>query len=283
MLIMGDKTLGHSVQSEAVGFRLGGHRFAVVRVTGESHQKKREACDDFWAVATEGAATAFVIADGAGSAPLGQEGAQAIASALAESMVRPRLALLVTAGETAVEELKHTIVMETERVRLRLAQAHPYRDTTAALKLYAATVIGFVAVDNHVISFQVGDGFGACVADKQLESGQSFARYVSPPDNGTYANETFFFTQDKWSERLRIGGTSGARYIVGMTDGVTAFACTKGYSDLEPAFWSPVLKYFDEKTEMETARALVAQLQSPAVMDLSDDDKTIIVMQRLDR
>lgn len=284
MLVVGDRTLGEISQAEAKGFRAGGFRFSVSRVTGESHQRKHAVCDDCWAVASSDHVTVAVLSDGAGSAPLGQEGAQAITTHLAEQLVSERYQHLLTRlAESPLDAFRDALMRDIGALREQLILRHPDKLPSVALKQYSATLIGLVVAGDLTLCFHIGDSVGAAVDHDGggPAIGQPVVTsYFAGPENGTYANETFFFTQDAWADHFRVDRVGKGRTFVLMTDGVTSFGCTTGYTDLDPGFWGPVLRYFADKTEVETAQALTANLQSAAITDLSDDDKTIILMQR---
>ena len=112
MMHVGNRTLGNGVQAEAAGFCDGYFRFAVSRVTGDSHQRKREVCDDYWAISGGEGLAAVVLADGAGSAALAQEGAQTAATVLAERLSSPRYQAVLAAG--SVEDFRAQIVSDDQ-------------------------------------------------------------------------------------------------------------------------------------------------------------------------
>lgn len=75
------------------------------------------------------------------------------------------------------------------------------------------------------------------------------------PENGEYANQTWFLTSDDWREHLHISPFSGrATRLVMMTDGVQPFALNRRGDALFSPFIDPVLRYLQQSSEAEEAK-----------------------------
>jgi hypothetical protein len=285
MLTFGDRQLGTASSCvEAAGLTTGGWNVAISRVTGEAHTSKGKPCDDFWTVGSFGPLSCVVVADGASSAAYAQFGAQHIALLLSESIATERYAQLFQEADTAVlsQTVKTLLEEDIARARSAIPQNFDCQDdgmlaSRAMLRDFAATLIGVLLCEDRAIVFSIGDSAGFV-----LDPWNMFAepRLFAGPDNGQFANETYFFTSDDWQRRLRVDGVDGADAVVLMTDGVTSFGLSPGYAGPESRFWGPVLNFMGRESYLKTAEQVLRHLQSPIVADISSDDKTVVVLLR---
>ncbi|MFT2153558.1 protein phosphatase 2C domain-containing protein, partial [Klebsiella pneumoniae] len=106
-------------------------------------------------------------------------------------------------------------------------------------------------------------------------------QHFSLPENGEYANQTWFLTSDDWREHLHISQFSGrATRLVMMTDGVQPFALNRRGDALFSPFIDPVLRYVQQVSEAEGSEALRATLDDPRTWAITGDDKTLLVALR---
>ncbi len=117
--------------------------------------------------------------------------------------------------------------------------------------------------------FHIGDGVGVV----EFDDGTSV---LSLPENGEYANETYFVTQDEWSAHLRVTPFSGrVRCLALMSDGAMSFAFKK--TGLFRPFMDPVVSYLNNTEEAEGSEALLATLAGEGTWTITSDDKTLLV------
>jgi len=118
-------------------------------------------------------------------------------------------------------------------------------------------------------------GHGAGFA---LEIGCWEAFALSRPENGEFAEQTFFYTMDNWREPLRVTffGTT-PEVIVLMSDGAMAFTAAKNLNGLDPKFIAPVIRYLDGLDEHVGSAALARTLASPQTHAITGDDKTLLL------
>ena len=205
-----------------------------------------------------------VVCDGAGSVPEGRTGSQFMAHELAE-----QLAGNLRADRNA--PLDETIRSAIEAVRTRLAGLADSRELT--LHDFSCTLVGCVAAPAGGTFFHVGDGFGIW-QDTAVEA------VMSPPENGEYADETYFVTDANWHEHLRLTPLPEAKpgCMIGLlSDGSAPFAVNRARSGFFAPFIEPVAAFLREATAPNGNEALRNLLESPRASDISADDKTLLL------
>jgi hypothetical protein len=141
-----------------------------------------------------------------------------------------------------------------------------------SLSAFHATVVGAIAGPSGGIFFHLGDG--AAFATMLGDFSQSI---FSPPENGEYANETFFFTQPDWQNHLRLTSFDGQFDLIAlMSDGVTPFALAPGASAPHEPFIGPLSRYLRSHTQEEGRKALAVTFEKDAIRRITGDDKTLV-------
>ena len=120
--------------------------------------------------------------------------------------------------------------------------------------------------------FHIGDGAAIAL------TGDNYDNFIaSKPENGNFSCETFFFTQQAWSENLRFTRYRDAKTIFLMTDGLTNFSFSNDYQNIEKGFIEPINNFLsEEKTRQKAVRALTNTLNTPRAQKLNTDDKTLV-------
>ena len=104
--------------------------------------------------------------------------------------------------------------------------------------------------------------------------------FVSAPQNGEYANETYFLTERDWLKHLRINPVSAVDWIVLGTDGGMSLAMV-GESKPKTGFVVPVIQAILNEPDVESrCQALTAILDDRQADRLTNDDKTLVVAVR---
>ncbi|MGB3039523.1 MAG: PP2C family serine/threonine-protein phosphatase, partial [Candidatus Nanopelagicales bacterium] len=125
----------------------------------------------------------LAVADGAGSAPLGSQGAE-IATQAALGAMSARISSIADVASVAYRAIKS----ESESAGVAVSDFA----TTLLIARLTVTLTGI-----RVEVLQVGDG---CIVACTHSHGQA----LTVPDRGEYANETYFLTSSRWAERAQI-------------------------------------------------------------------------------
>ena len=256
----------------------GGWRYIAASVIGTSHEKSGGACQDangcFIHVCPDGETILVVaVADGAGSALCGGEGAAKSCAALLDLIAHH-----LNVGNNA-----EGITLDTVKSWITSIQATLDAEalaTSRERKDFACTLLGLVVGESCAACFQIGDGV-MVIADSEEQS----YGHVFWPDRGEYANTTHFVSQDEALEHLQF--TAIQRCIVEaalLTDGLQTVALNyQQQSAHEPFFkglFAP-LRSVPEGHSVELSSSLAAFLSSPRVNEKTDDDKTLVLASRV--
>jgi hypothetical protein len=245
------------------------HVFAA-SATGSGHAETGLPCQDAFAHEVAGDVLCAVICDGAGSAAASDLGSRRLASRVVQE-------LMCHGGARAdflalgIDALRDELVAVVGSVRGELQACAD----AAGLRLndYAATLVGVVATGDGGWLFHVGDGVGAA----RSQNGAA-AEIISLPENGEYANETYFVTGDEWQAHLRLLPiTAPVETIALMSDGAAPFVMQRGLTGLFRPFLDPVEQYLSTATPEAGDAALSALLGDPRTHAITSDDKTLLI------
>jgi hypothetical protein len=241
-------------------------------VMGLRHKRDDKPCQDYWGYrALSTGEFAVAVADGAGSAPLAAEGAQA--------MVENALAAIATIWEryqpTSRQAWRGVIAQAFQIAQQRLGlQAAAAGQPPRA---YAATLLVAIVSQDLVVCGLVGD----CAAVVAMHNGerQSLCR----PQRGEYANTTYFATHHNLGEHLDVQLVEGrVRTLALLTDGLLPLALNIELNQPFVPFFDPLFAFAAETTDGEQAtQALAAFLDSERVNQRTHDDKTLVLITRL--
>ena len=237
-------------------------------VTGTSHQASEQPCQDSNCHRVVEDVLVAVVADGAGSASLSQEGSTVASQAavdkaceLLSSEVKSPEEILVPAFSAAVDAVK-------SRAESR---KKPLRD-------FATTLIVTVCMPDRTIVGQVGDG-----ASVAMLEGSGEYRLLVQPERGEYINETQFITSRSWRESLRlVQYDESVEFLAMFTDGLEhlSLVSAAGYAPHVP-FFNPLLSWTKEQVCDEAAhKTLRSFLKSPKITSRADDDLTLLLAIR---
>ena len=222
---------------------------------GRSHVDGGLPCQDAFAFDRVGDALIAVVCDGAGSQPRSHEGAQSVSADVVATLARaetvsPEVFVAAIASARAALEARGGVLSE-----------------------FAATLVGAYLHRDGGWFFHVGDGVAvACNTDG--------ASTVSLPENGEYANETFFVTGEGWESHVRVMQVAGPIASVAlMSDGAMPFAMAKDLSSPFMPFFEPVSRYLACVDEATGSQALLGTLLDPRTDTITSDDKTLLVAQ----
>jgi hypothetical protein len=250
-------------------------KVATSTVTGKAHTDRGEAGQDYHKAGTFRLADAEffigIAADGAGSTTDGGKGAE-IACETAYTHI---LATLREAGGIAK--------ITDEDIRTWITAAH---DAVAAAaqergkreRDFACTFVCSVSGEDGALFFQIGDG--AIVTG----SGDDF-QIIFWPEQGEYANTTFFVTDDQYLDHLHVQKIPAPPVEIALfTDGLQNLVLSFAQKKAHPGFFRPLFDALDRFPESSFA-SFSTQLQGFLCRDeinaRSDDDKTLILAKRV--
>lgn len=250
-------------------------RVAGATVTGAYHGVRGDACQDRHSVwVTPGGALIALVSDGAGSARMGGEGAAMLCEQVTDALVEAIGSARPIASRAMLLRCCRAVCAGVRSAR---AQALFDVGPDGALSDYHATLVGAVVVPGMGgLFFHIGDGAALALSPET-------SRWImSPPRNGEYSHETYFFTEHDWRRNLRFKLIEpGFDTIFVMSDGVTDVGLKKVGARFEPflPFFEPIGRFLGEAERVAGEEALTATLDSAAVRERTDDDKTLVWAQ----
>ena len=243
--------------------------FAAAAI-GKSHIDGGTLCQDAFAHARAGDTLVAVVCDGAGSYPLSH-----IGSANLTRQVADALALRVENGEALARlmpEAFHAVATETIAAA-RTTLAEMASSAGVELSAYSATLVGACLDAQGGYFFHIGDGLA--VAETIGEENHTT---LSLPENGEYANETYFVSGEAWQAHLRITPIAQpAACLALMSDGAMPFVMAKGNGGLFRPFMDPVTRFLEGASEADGSQGLAGTLEDPRTWTITGDDKTLLV------
>lgn len=232
--------------------------------TGTYHREAQSPCQDAAHHAVHSGVFVGVVCDGAGSASQGHRGARFIAQAVTELVVAQVAAQRWDPGGAALPEL-----LQQARSRLEALA----RQEERGLRDFACTLVGCAAGASGGCFFHVGDGYA-------IELPAHGAGALSPPENGEYADETYFITEDSWREHVRVTPLApiGPGEVLGLlSDGAAPFAVNRARDGFFRPFIDPVVRFLRAASESDGNRALLALLEDEKTHAITPDDKTLLL------
>jgi hypothetical protein len=250
--------------------------WASARATGTSHIKVGKGCDDFGACleapSTNQSVLILVVSDGAGSANHSSIGAQITARVFAECACR-----FLREGGT-LNSLSNKVASEwLDDIRDRISVAASQKD--AKPREFASTLVGCLVGADKAIFLHVGDGS----AVYRLNDASDWI-VASWPAQGEYAATTYFVTDDP-EPQFRLSCVEGnVQEVALFSDGIERlvldFSNQTAFAPFFERMFSP-LKRQVRGRDRTLSRLLKEYLDSPAVCEKTDDDKTLLLAKRL--
>lgn len=244
-------------------------RVVAASAVGTSHTATGTACQDscIAQVETDPAKPPLLtifVADGAGSAPHGGTGAE-LAIEAATAFVGQHNA---QAMEFALND--HWAVEIIQAVRAKIYAAADQHGAKA--RDYACTFLGVVASPFATLLMQIGDGGIVVDVGNGLE-------VPITPMVGEYANMTNFVTDENAIDVLAVAAVPArSEKVAVFSDGIQRLALNMAINTAHAPFFTPfftVLATATAAQEDHLQAALARFLQSPAVNERTDDDKTL--------
>jgi serine/threonine protein phosphatase PrpC len=243
-------------------------RVLASAVRGTRHQKLGQPCQDahHWRTGPEGSLVA-AVADGAGSAVLGDVGA-AIAS---DTAVTTLSALPWGRVPKHAAGLRVCLLTALSAARAAVAAAAATRQVPP--HDLATTLIVLVATPALVAVGQIGDG-AVVVSD-----GAGNVTALTTPQHGEYANETTFLTSPDALATAQVRIRHGAQVsLAAFSDGLQRLALQMPGGTPHVPFFAPLFRFLAAMSDGQAAQAQVeAFLRSARVRGRTDDDITLVL------
>ncbi len=245
-------------------------QFVAASVIGTSHDATGDDCQDRCLAQVEKfqdhpPLLSIFVADGAGSAVRGREGAEMAVEVSAEFIARAyRLPEFVLNDNFAVETVR--------AVRDRIyAQAEKMGSTA---RDYACTFLCVLSSSQGTLVMQIGDG------GIVLDVGRGLQLFVAPM-SGQYANMTYFVTDEDALDVLvaKVFPDRASKVAV-FTDGIQRLALNMNINTPHEPFFEHFFKVLSTTTseqEGQLQSALINFLNSECVNQRTDDDKTLVL------
>jgi len=246
-------------------------KVAASSVTGSSHAKRSESGQDFCRAGSIRIADSeyFIglVADGAGSTTDGGRGAEIACDILHESIL------------DSLRQNGDVRAITDDTIRQWVTAA---RDTIAAesqekgkhLRDFACTLLGVVAGYGHAAFFQIGDGAMVIHTEGSYQT-------VFWPEQGEYANTTFFLSDETFRDNLNIRHLDEVPDEIALfTDGLQNLALSFAQKQAHAGFFQPLFSALrnDPATAFsDFAGQLRRFLLRDDVSARSDDDKTLVL------
>lgn len=240
---------------------------------GEAHIKSELPCQDHHHFEVLNDILVAIVCDGAGSASHSDQGARMgseyLTNALIEEVRSQRVDMFQE--EAALRAL---LEIKIQELRAQLLFQSKVNTSQLDLSSFHATIVGLLFRPGGGFFFHIGDG-----AALALNADHTDTVAFSAPENGEFADQTYFYTIDNWKEHLRITTISEqAHTFLLMSDGTMPFCLNRSQRHVEPRFFHPVNQYLvqnDVSTDIGN-QALLKTLSSDRANSISKDDKTLV-------
>lgn len=238
-------------------------RVFAASAIGKSHIDSGLPCQDACGSAFDNERLVAVVCDGAGSASKSDIGARECAESVCSF-----LSAVVGSSSSCVTPSVIEQAIEVARGHLQLRAD----ELGLPVRELACTVVGVVLFQDGGYLFHIGDGMAAVeLADNST--------ILSLPENGEYANETYFITGDDWLPHLRTTPFAGTiRCVSLMSDGAMPFAVNREKTGMFGPFIDPVRSYLATVSEAEGSEALLATLSDERTWSITSDDKSLLLI-----
>jgi hypothetical protein len=246
-------------------------RHLAASVQGASHVRSGVPCQDFSVIADLPGRGGLLLAcaDGAGSALHAEVGAETACRTLAEEASR-----FAAAGGCIDALTRDTAAAWLDAVRAAIqaeadAASLPTRE-------FACTLVAALVGDASAAFLQIGDGAIVTV------SASADAEVIFWPEQGEYANTTYFVTGVDAHQRLRLDVRATPVHDVALfTDGLQHIALRYETRLPHQPFFDPMFARLRADAQWHgLGSALASFLGSEAISTRTDDDCTLVLACR---
>lgn len=233
-------------------------------IQGSGHKRSGTPCQDKTYKANRNSVKVISLADGAGSAKLSEYGASVISKVVAEYAIDNFLSLR-NGNEANVKQCIATLIRD-ELGKLSAVHECDANDLSSTLLLVAIRKNAFVA-------FHIGDGV---IGIYEKDSVQ----VLSAPENGEYANQTWFTTTRDLESAIRLyrGDVDSISGFILMSDGVEPSLYNIKENKLADAVIN--LFYTNAKIDSSQMERLLAESLEQVISTRTRDDCSIAILSR---
>lgn len=235
---------------------------------GKYHIDNGIPCQDDFDFRVVGDVLVGVVCDGAGSSLHSEVGAKVCARTVVESIANK----LTSNSISPLEEVCSREHLESVVDLVRTCLQTIADESGFQFHDLSCTVVGCIASPQGGCLFHIGDGFGVAEFNEMQP-------VLSLPENGEYANETYFVTATDWAARLRITPLAAVQSgrIALMSDGAAPFVVNRERTGLFDPFINPVSKFLSVVSQEEGNQGLRGTLADERTYAITGDDKTLLI------
>ncbi|MCQ9281104.1 protein phosphatase 2C domain-containing protein [Priestia aryabhattai] len=231
---------------------------------GVSHGKANIPCQDHALHRMSDGVHVIVLADGAGSCKLSHIGAETISTNISAFLCNSFDELYM---EESTEEIAQKLKVITDQALEELAVKHQEHR-----EVFSSTLL-FVAVkEQKFLAGHVGDGIIGQYSEGTVS-------VLSHPENGKFANETYFVTAENLIEHFRIykGDVNEKSGFVLMSDGASASFYLQKDRQLDPTNIEIIFEHMQDEN-LDTFKSDLIQLLT-FLKENTDDDCSIALLK----
>ena len=246
--------------------------YGSAKQIGISHKETGAPCQDSFDIerSEDGKWIATAVCDGAGTAKHSEQGARLVSKTFAKSLILLSKEIEKRPPGVWINDF---VIQQILNVRDQLRLEAKSDD----LKDFHTTLVAFLMSDFGGFAIHIGDG--AILGGVAKESGNlteiddNF--FMSKPENGEYANETFFITEGDWVKHLRITPMPSLDWVFVGTDGGSAFFADPTNNPKKDFITSFIIDL--KKRDLDSLSERVLEILSDKQADkITNDDKTLI-------
>ena len=237
-------------------------------VPGSSHVKAGTPCQDAHAgTFTRPHGESFLVvacADGAGSAERSAEGAAAAVAGFVKA---------------ACDLIEAKAAITPESVSACFRAARKAVDERAAVleapkRELACTLLGAIVGEEQAFFGQIGDGLIVVRENEEYLP-------VFWPRAGDYLNDSDFLTDEKYEEQVQLIQRAAPAEIALTTDGLQMLMANLNARTVHQGFFAPIFTQLRQAANPEALLGPLREfLESPAINERTDDDKTLLLAVR---
>lgn len=245
------------------------------KVQGPSHVQTNTPCQDafYTGVSNDGQWVSMVVSDGAGSAARAEEGSQLVAQVLSEKLLDIAALLNTRVPGGWINDFVIQQVIDVRELLRKKAGKDDIRD-------FHCTLVAALVGPSGGFLIHIGDGSllsGTATPDATEKNILNITiNHQSKPENGEYANETFFITEKDWIKHLRISPIGKTDWIMLATDGGCALTL-QNESVPHITNLKDIFEHLLKLPEESRSSAIQAWLETDGAKKLSNDDKTLVI------
>jgi hypothetical protein len=237
-------------------------------VTGEAHLKQGKGNEDAFCLASRlDGSLVLAVADGAGSASCGAEGAELATTFALEFLSDVEL-------PTTEESWQALMQGAVQHVHERIEAHATTREKEA--RDFASTLLVAMLTSSHIVTLQIGDGAIVGMNNETMSR-------LTKAAHGEYASETVFVTSQDYLRSCScvVMPTEMLNGLALLTDGLEPVAMNLQTGKPFAPFFNPLFRFAgSEKSDNEKSQILSDFLASERISKRTHDDKTLVLAVR---